>query len=93
MPYPVYPPVVTRLLVALGDHHVLLHDVDWQAWGTEAERFQDPAALAVASLTEVRQLLTLHARMERFTDGHLAEQLAHGHISALLRRLAEVVRA
>ncbi len=90
MPYPEYPPVIGQLLQALEIHHVLLHDFDWQAWGPEAERFQDPTVLAGATLTEVRRLLTLHARTERFVDGHLAEVLKRGHMSALLRRLAEL---
>ena len=88
MRYPEYPPVLGHLLQALEINHVLLHDFDWQAWGAEAVRFQEPAVLAAATLTQVRRLLTLHARTERFVDGHLAEVLARGHMSALLRRLA-----
>ena len=58
--------------------------------------YLDPEKVATASLEDVRRLLTLHMRKERFCEGHMAEMIRSGHIVALLRRLdslAAVLRA
>ena len=86
MPYVDYAPEVSRLLDALYERNVVL-PFDWSAWLEEAERYLDPAAVAAASLLDVRRLLTLHVRQERFCDGHFAEMVESGHIAAVLRRL------
>jgi Family of unknown function (DUF6508) len=51
---------------------------------------QDPALLAQADLLTLRKLLTAHVRQDRFIEGHLAQMLENGHISAILRRLREL---
>lgn len=45
-----------------------------------------------ATLDEVRKLLTLHVRQDRFVEGRLRDMIANGFIAALLRRLGELAR-
>lgn len=66
----------------------MLVTFDWPAWQDEAQRFLDPEVVMTASLDEVRRLLTLHVRKERFCDGHLDGVIRSGHLTALLQRLA-----
>ena len=64
---------------------------DWARWQPRAEAlYRDPAAIARARLSTLRKLLTLHARKDRFCEGHLASMLGEGHIVAILRRIAEL---
>ncbi len=68
-----------------------LFNFDWSKWQKKAEKhFSDPTTLASARLVTIRKLLTLHVRKERFCEGHLAEALASGHITALLQRLKKL---
>ena len=95
MPYLDYTPEALRLLQALERHHVTVV-FDWMSWQDEARAYLDPEKVATASLEDVRRLLTLHMRKERFCEGHMAEMIRSGHIVALLRRLdslAAVLRA
>lgn len=90
MPFAMYAPEIDHLLRKIDEHHLLLA-FDWSSWRNEAERFFVPEVVREASLDDVRRLLTLHVRQERFVEGHLAEMIARGHISALLRRLQTLV--
>ena len=90
MPYNVYADAADRVHHAIYKHHLLLDGFDWTAWQGEAQAFMDPQRVATASLEEVRRLLTLHVRAERFNDGHFAKMIREGHIAALLRRLGEL---
>jgi hypothetical protein len=92
MPFVTYEPAAARLLRALYSHKVVILGFDWTSWREEARRFLDPAAVRAASLVEVRRLLTLHARQDRFVEGHFADMISSGHVSALLRRLGELTR-
>jgi DNA segregation ATPase FtsK/SpoIIIE-like protein len=89
MPHAEYAPEVDRLLHAVYEHKLVIEGFDWGAW-TEAEQFRDLARIRTASLEEVRRLITLHVRMDRFSEGHLAEVITSGHITALLLRLGEL---
>jgi DNA segregation ATPase FtsK/SpoIIIE-like protein len=89
IPHLVYAPEVDRLRDAIFEHHLLLADFDWPAW-KEAEQFLDAARIRSATLQDLRQLLTLHVRKERFNEGHLADVISRGHIAAVLRRLGEL---
>lgn len=89
MPYPVTGAAVGRLVTAIYDRNIIV-SFDWTTW-QEAERFVDPVAVNGATLDEVRRLLTLHVRQDRFVTGHLAEAVANGHVGALLRRLQALV--
>lgn len=51
---------------------------------------QDDAVVSSASMAEIRSMLTLCTRGERFCDGHWAAMIREGRISALLRRLLEL---
>jgi len=64
-----------------------LADFDWAAWQPTAQRLLDPDAIASASLLDLRRLLTLHARKDRFCEGHLSEMAASGHLGQVLQRL------
>lgn len=87
MPFVVLAPEAQRLVRAIYDHHVIVFNFDWSSWQDEAQRFLDPDVVHRASLDDVRRLLTLHVRQDRFVEGHFAEMVASGHIAALLRRL------
>ena len=89
MPYPAYTPEAQRLMSAIYERHLIVQ-FDWAAWQADAQRFFDPEAIADASLDDLRRLLTLHVRKERFCEGHFAEMIASGHIAAVLRRLGEL---
>ncbi len=91
MPFVVYPPEAQRLIRAISVHNLIVN-FDWPAWQDEAQRFVDPEVVRAASLDEVRKLLTLHVRQDRFDEGHFVDMIASGHISAVLRRLRELVR-
>lgn len=56
---------------------------DWVRWRAEVA---DPTALGGADL------LTFHVRADRFSEGHLISAFEKGHITAILRRLAEIRR-
>ena len=83
-------PDVTAFLQALSREGIVA-PFDWMAWSSEADRlYRHPEALAVADLDTLRRLLTSHVRADRFGEGHLADMLEEGHITAILRRLAEL---
>lgn len=61
---------------------------DWKAWREDGMRYKaQPALLDDADLLTIRQLITMHVRGDRFTEGHLAGMVSCGHIAAVLRRL------
>jgi hypothetical protein len=67
---------------------------DWPAWTKEASRYmKDPALVTSARFTTCIKLITASLRYERFCDGHLAEVLVSGHITAILRRLRQLADA
>ena len=87
-----YNPEVLLFIGALNDASIVL-DFAWGAWQPKALRYsEDPARLERARLLTIRKLLTLHLRKDRFVEGHLAEMLESGHITAILRRAASLVR-
>ncbi len=49
---------------------------DWIAWQDEANQFvKHPEYIKTTDAKTIRKLLTLHVRMDRFSDGHLAKML------------------
>lgn len=57
----------------------------------EAERLlMDEAAVARATIPEIRRLLTLVVRGERFCDGWWSSMIQEGHVRRLLERLAGI---
>lgn len=93
MPFVVYAPEAERLIRAVYDHHLIVFEFDWTSWHDDAQRFLDPAVVLTATLDDVRRLLTLHVRQDRFVEGHFAEMISRGHIAMLLRRLGELARS
>jgi len=68
-----------------------LSPLDWSKWQDEAERYvESPEAVARADLETIQKLITTHVRKERFSEGHLSGMFECGHLTAILRRLAEL---
>lgn len=51
---------------------------------------EDQEAVRMASLLQIKSMLTYCVRGERFCQGHWAAMIREGHITRLLRRLAEI---
>jgi len=78
---------VARFHQCLYDNNWIF-SFDWPKWQDEAERlFDSPELLEKADLETIRKLLTLHARKERFCEGHLSGIFKEGHLTNILRRL------
>jgi len=61
------------------------------AWQNEAQRLQcEAGALDQAGFRDLRKLLTLRVRKDRFFEGHVAEALREGRILAILRRMKAI---
>ncbi|MFU8889374.1 MAG: DUF6508 domain-containing protein [Trueperaceae bacterium] len=94
MPYPVYAPVVDRLVELFYDDGWLASDFDWMAWTEtdEARRLAtDPEAMQRATAEQLGRVLTVLVRRERFGDGMLGGAVASGLVAGALRRAAELV--
>lgn len=89
-PFYEYSPDVNEFLGVLNDNGWIV-PFDWPAWQEEAAKYIDSSALlATADVETLRRLLTTHARMDRFCEGHFADMIGRGHIVAVLRRLARL---
>lgn len=72
----------------------VVYSFDWSKWQEVAEHlYEDPVALRTASLSDLRKLLTVHARKDRFCDGHFEAVFDSGHLVAVLREVATRFRA
>ena len=66
-------------------------DFDWPAWQSKASYYyRHPERLSEATLPMLRRLLTVHARQDRLSTGHVAAMIGGGHILEILRRIAEL---
>lgn len=75
---------------ALYDQQIIF-PFDWTSWQDEAVRYiTDLEMIKTADLVTCRKLLTTHVRQDRFVEGHLANMLESGHITAVLKRLQEI---
>ena len=84
-PYPAYKPEV------LAFYEVAMQDIwmDHAYQPDEARRMlADHQFVAIASLAEIKIMLTFCVRGERFMDGHWADMIEQGHIRRLLERLS-----
>ena len=71
----------------------VLWGFDWMSWDEETlQLIDDPEVLRSADLLTCRKLLTTHVRANRFSEGHLAEVIGSGHVAAVLRQVADLVR-
>ena len=74
--------------IQMLDRNGFIIDFDWISWKHRAQFYMDhPEALAKARLTTLVKLLTIHARADRFNDGHWAVVFKSGHIGSILRRM------
>ena len=80
---------VNAFLSALYREKVVL-TFDWVSWQSAGQAYLRPSNIARAKLPTLQRLLTLHARKERFCEGHLGEMLSRGHIQRILARLLEL---
>ena len=91
MGYYEYSPDVLAFIETLSTASVTV-DFAWGPWQPYALRYwEEPSRLDRARLRTLRKLLTLHLRKDRFVEGHFAEMLESGHITAILRRAAYLV--
>jgi hypothetical protein len=87
MPYPTYPPIVKDFFGVAGQPC-------WSDRGylpeVAAKMIQSDEAIASASLSEIRTMLTFCVRGERFCDGHWGAMIRQGRIAAILNRLVQL---
>ena len=87
MPHPAYPPVVEEFFRLAGQDCWC----DFQYAPEQAgEMVRDDAAVASASLAQIKTMLTFCVRGERFCDGHWGAMVREGRIGAILRRLGQL---
>ena len=90
VPYPIYEDDVMQFYGLAGQPW-------WNDYGYDPRRsgemLQDDEFIAQASLDEVKEMLTMCVRGERFGDGFWAAMLETGRIVALLKRLSVLKEA
>lgn len=73
----------------LADARAMITPFDWPAWASGPEGqalLGHPEAVASASADDLRKLLTVYVRSERFGDGTLEAAFASGMLTAITRR-------
>ena len=78
---------------ALYDNGFVLMDFEWSSWEGARQIAERPEFLASADLETICKLLTVHARSDRFCEGHFGEVIENGQMLAIVRRLAEIHRS
>ena len=87
MPWPVYDEIVKAFFEEASKDCWM--DVDYVP--IEAGRMlEDEARVRVATMDEIRTMLTYCVRGERFSEGHWGAMIEGGHVQRLLERLAEI---
>src|SRR5688500_17575826 len=68
----------------------IIFPFDYRTWWNDyGRRFvAAPDALGEATLDDVRRLMTVHIRNDRFVEGHLLDAFESGHIVRVLERIA-----
>ena len=87
LPYPTYDTVVEEFyrLVSSGGW------LDYEYNPEQAyEMLRDENLIKIASLSQIKTMLTFCVRGERFSDGHWADMITKGYIRRLLERLNEI---
>lgn len=87
---PSYSPPVSEFLRAAAAP--AWNNTDYQRKNA-GEMLVDPRNVAVASLQDIRALLTFCVRAERFCEGSWGERIESGSILSILRRLKELRQA
>jgi hypothetical protein len=86
MPYPNYNPLVEEFFRMVSGAWLDYEYNPEQAY----QMLKDENRVKVASLTEIKTMLTFCVRGERFSDGHWAAMIEQGYIRRLLERLNEI---
>jgi hypothetical protein len=87
VPYPNYHPIVEEFFRLVSSGGWLDYEYDpEQAY----QMLKDENAIKVASLSQIKTMLTFCVRGERFSDGHWAQMIEEGYIRRLLERLDEI---
>ncbi|MBX3397230.1 MAG: hypothetical protein KF873_00700 [Gemmataceae bacterium] len=87
LPYPTYPIVVVEFF------HLAKQEwwCDFNYDPVQADAMiRDDAAIASASLAQIKSMLTSCVRGERFCDGYRGRMVREGRIGAILRRLSQL---
>jgi hypothetical protein len=87
MPHPVYPSIVEEFFKLAGRPWWSDYEYSPEA---AAKMVQSDEAIASASLSEIKTMLTFCVRGERFCDGHWGSMVRQGRIGAILRRLEQL---
>jgi hypothetical protein len=77
MPYCELAPWATDFIQTIEDAGWCV-DCDWESWQEDGCRYVENATL------------TLHVRLDRCRQGHLADMAERGHLKAILERLKEL---
>jgi hypothetical protein len=90
MPYCELAPWATDFIQTIEDAGWCV-DCDWEGWQEDGCRYVENATLvANADADVLTKLLTLHVRLDRCRQGHLADMAERGHLKAILERLKEL---
>jgi hypothetical protein len=87
LPYPRYDPVVEEFYRSFGGGDWIDYEHDPEH---AYEMLKDEERIKIASLDQIKTMLTFCLRGERFSDGHWAEMIEKGYIRRLLERLNEI---
>jgi len=87
LPYPHYHSLVHEFFRAVAGEEWIDYEYNpEQAY----QMLKDESLIRVASLSQIRTMLTFCLRGERFSDGHWAQMIEEGYIRRLLERLDEI---
>ena len=87
LPYPAYNKIVEEFFyTAAGEGWADYEYNPEQAY----QMLKDENLVKIASLSQIRTMLTFCVRGERFSDGHWGEMIEKGYIRRLLERLNEI---
>ena len=88
LPWPQYDETVRSFI------DLIVEQGCWMDTGYDPESskglLMDEAAVRNATIPQIRQMLTLIVRGERFCDGWWSSMIEEGHVRRLLERLAEI---
>jgi len=87
LPHPEYDPLVKEFFSVVANECWRDYDYDMDR---AYQMLKDENLINVASLDQIKSMLTFCVRGERFSDGHWGEMIEKGYIRRLLERLNEI---
>jgi hypothetical protein len=87
LPYPKYSPLVDEFFRHISSDGWLDYEYDSEL---AYQMLKDENAVRIATLEQIKSMLTFCVRGERFSDGHWGEMIEKGYILRLLERLNEI---